>query len=152
MLLCYHIRDILILHTEDPGGGLVGCPEGGSVLTALILLPLKYNPDEFGDRRPVEKEKFRAAGIELAELFGGAILDENPKGGFWWNQGCIEEDDIVVFEVNMSGEPEENLTRLQRYAESVLLDRFRQEEIWIRIIPNIRILEVQTIQIRREGG
>lgn len=32
--------------------------EGSRLTTALILLPVSYNPDEAGKREPIEDEKF----------------------------------------------------------------------------------------------
>jgi hypothetical protein len=43
-------------------------------VTALIPLPLFYNPDETGTREPVGDEAFERTAEEVARQFGGGML------------------------------------------------------------------------------
>lgn len=59
-------------------------PGSASVVSVLIPLPIFYNADSQGVRRPVEDEKFIVSADEIArELEAGGILrvfrDGNPR-------------------------------------------------------------------------
>jgi hypothetical protein len=49
--------------------------DGAGLTTALILLPVEYNPDERGERMPIEDEKFTRTADELScELEEGGTI------------------------------------------------------------------------------
>ena len=43
----------------------------GPVITVLIPLPVEYNPDKYGRRKPVEDAKFERTANEVATHFQG---------------------------------------------------------------------------------
>lgn len=113
-------------------------------VTVLIPLPVFYNPDERGERAPVEEERFTATAEELARRFGGGTLfvyRENLPRGFWWNQGIVERDVLALLEVDV---PDTTETRdwLRAYAKDVLVGRFRQKAIYLKFVGPIETLEV----------
>jgi hypothetical protein len=66
--------------------------ERPALLTALIILPVTYNPDAEGKHRPVEDEKFILTAEEIARKFGGGTIHRYPGGnveGFWWDKGRL---------------------------------------------------------------
>ena len=73
-------------------------------VTALIPLPLFYNPDEHGVRKTIEDAKFMTTAEEISREFGGGFLhrfeDDSPKG-FWWNKGILYQDELAAFEVDI---------------------------------------------------
>ena len=71
------------------------------VVTVLIPLPLTYNPDAAGRRRPIEETKFSETMGEIAKRFGGGVLwrfRNDPPDGFWWNKGYLYKDILAVIE------------------------------------------------------
>lgn len=98
------------------------------IVTALVLLPVFYNPAEDGSRKRVEDEKFVETAKEISErLEEGGMLHmshDNPPVGFWWNRGIVETDVLAILEVDME-DTEENRTCLESYAKNVVLERFR---------------------------
>ena len=58
---------------------------GQQMITALILLPAYYNPDEGGMRERIEDEKFIVTAEEISEEFGGGSIHahrDSPVRGF----------------------------------------------------------------------
>jgi len=61
----------------------------GERITVIVLLPKYYNPDERGQRKKVERNKFKVTCKEITEMMmqrygeGGCTLDPEPKKGFW---------------------------------------------------------------------
>lgn len=110
----------------------------GQVITVLIPLPLEYNPDKFGRRKPVEDAKFERTANEVEKHFqaGGAIW-KSRRGetmtGFWWNKGVVDVDTNALLELDMP-DTTENRHWILRYAEKVLLKRFKQEAIYVRFV------------------
>lgn len=106
-----------------------------TVVTVLVPLPILYNPDPAGNRRPVEDEKLRMAAEELARRFGGGVLWRFPEGsaptGFWWNRGILDIDTLAMLEVDVP-DTEESRAWLEAYAENVLMERFEQEAIYLK--------------------
>lgn len=119
--------------------------EWTSNVTALVVLPKLYNPDRWGRRRQVEAAKFRATCIDITGRFGGCILHEDPKTGYWEKAGIIFEDDVEVLEVDMVDAAEERQWIID-YARNVLLERFKQEAIYIKFV---RFVEVEMVEVRR---
>lgn len=96
-------------------------------LTALVVLPLEYNPDARGQRHRVEAECFRQTSKELAAKFGGGFLwafgDHAPRG-FWWDRGVLYRDEMTVIEIDIPA----NATAkswLVQYAQDTLTARFK---------------------------
>jgi hypothetical protein len=106
--------------------------------TALILLPISYNPDEAGKREPIEDEKFWITAEEVSRelrVEGGTIhlyRDGNVRG-IWWDRSIVDRDTHAVIEIDM-----EDTTHSRRnlidYVREVLLNRFRQKAIYIKFI------------------
>lgn len=98
-------------------------------MAALVqmLLPLT-------DKRgaPFEYDVFAATRLELAERFGGVTAYMRaPARGLWKDDdGRIERDDIVVFEV-MVEELDRPWWRMQR---ELLRQRFQQDELIVRAL------------------
>lgn len=107
------------------------------MVAALIPLPRFYNPDEQGDRKPVEDEKFVLTAEEIARKFrGGATLFVFRNGemrGFWWDRGFVDKDVNALLVVDMP-DTTESCAELESYAEDVLLDRFQQKAIYITYV------------------
>lgn len=106
----------------------------GGVVTALVFLPVLYNPGPAGRREPIEDEKFILTCEELAQRFGGVTLHYHPGGsprGFWWDRGIVDQDVLAVAELDVAETPE-NRTELRRYAKEVLLRRFQQRAIYLK--------------------
>lgn len=118
-------------------------------VTALIHLPLFYNPQEGGTREPIEEEKFIATAEEISKEFGGGLLHlyrESPPKGFWWNRDIVKGDDIVLLEVDVP-DTEKSRGWLKSYAKDVLLARFQQEAIYIKLVKPTETLEITELKI-----
>lgn len=105
------------------------------MITALILLPLFYNPDKKGNRKPIEEEKFLTTANEIAQQFGGGVLwmyRDSPPEGFWWDKGIVDRDQLCFIEVDVADD-EESRSRLRSYVSNVLLKRFKQKAIYIKL-------------------
>lgn len=109
-------------------------------VTALVYLPVFYNPDASGQRKPIEDEKFILTGEEVTTLYvteigtGGATLHlyrEGGQQGFWWDRGIVDRDVLAVLEIDIV-DSEETRERLRKFARDVLLNRFRQRAIYIK--------------------
>ncbi len=107
------------------------------IVTALVLLPKFYNPDEAGNRAEVEWEKFEQTANEIAAKFeeGGTIhwSTTNPAVGLWWDKGVVERDVLVILEHDFEDTPE-NREWLRVYAKDVLLKRFCQKAIYLKYL------------------
>lgn len=119
-------------------------PQSARHVVALLILPQAYNPDEQGRRLAVEDEKFRLTVEEIARRFGGGVLwkfTEAPPQGYWWDRGFLHQDELVAIEVDI---PDTRVARswLRRYAREVLLRRFKQEAIYIRLIGPVQVVLV----------
>lgn len=119
--------------------------EKSTIVTALIPLPVTYNPDEQGNRDPVEDEKFVSTADEIATEFqeGGTlhIHRDGRVSGFWWDKGVVDHDVHAVLEVDIP-DTEEARGRLRAYAKAVLLARFRQKAIYIKFVRPVERLIV----------
>ena len=122
------------------------------ILTALIHLPLFYNPQEKGTREPIEEEKFIVTAEEISKEFGGGLLhlyrETHPKG-FWWDRNIVQRDDIVLLEVDV---PDTLNCRewLKTYAKNILLSRFQQDAIYIKLVKPTETLEITDLNISKE--
>lgn len=110
-------------------------------VTALIELPIYYNPDETGPRQQIDENKFQDTYKEISLKFGGCIV--HPMGkGFWWDRGVYWEDDMVLVEVDVPDEEESRIWLLQ-YLKNTLLQRFKQEAIYIKWIKMVDVMIVR---------
>jgi hypothetical protein len=119
------------------------------IVTVLIPLPHTYNPDVKGRRRPIAASKYEETMTEIAESFGGGMLWKFPPGsrprGYWWNEGHLSRDILVVLEVDITDNAATKL-KIKRYAETVLLDRFAQDAIYLKFVPQV---ESEVVVCRR---
>jgi len=115
--------------------------------TALILLPIEYNPDEKGGRRQVAIKAFQDTAVEISKLFEkyelGCTIDPYPKHGVWVKLGIVYEDVNTVLEINSL--PKIEKQRLVEYCRKRLLKRFEQEAILIKFIPQVQA-EIVTVK------
>lgn len=127
-------------------------PEPSGVVTAMIPLPLFYNPDVEGKRTPIEEEKFEQTAEEIAKRFGGGMLHLPPQVrlvGYWWDRMKVYKDDLALLEMDIP-DSEEARDWLRNYARDVLLARFVQEAIYLRFMGPIQSIVVTEEKITRE--
>ena len=121
-------------------------------ITVLLRLPMFYNPDAAGYRAPVEDDKFLDTADELARRFGGGTLflfrHDAPRG-FWWDQGVVDTDVLVLIEVDVP-DTTESRDWLRAYARDVLLERFRQKAIYLKSVGPVEHLIVSEEEIGDE--
>ena len=125
-------------------------PQG--IITALIHLPLFYNPQEQGTRELIEEEKFIVTAEEISKEFGGGLLHlyrETSAKGFWWSRNIVQRDDIVLLEVDVA-DTRESREWLKSYARNVLLHRFQQDAIYIKLVRPTETLEITDLKISEE--
>ena len=121
-------------------------------VTVLLRLPLFYNPDAADRRAPVEDDKFRDTAEDLARRFGGGTLfvfRNEPPRGFWWDQGVLDRDVLVLVEVDV---PDTAETRawLRAYARDVLRQRFRQKAIYLKFVGPVEHLIISEEEVGDE--
>jgi len=120
----------------------------GERITAIVLLPKYYNPDERGQRKKVEGNKFKVTGEEITQMMmqrygeGGCMFDLEPKKGFWGRSGVIYEDDVMTLEIDNFPNTQEDKQWLVQYTQDILCNRFSQEAIMLKFIPRVEILYV----------
>lgn len=118
-------------------------------VTGIILLPIYYNPDERGERKKVEGNKFRITCREITAIMmqrygeGGCTLHPEPKKGFWGRGGVIFEDDMVAIEIDNLPDTEEDKQWLVQYARDVLRSRFQQEVILVKFVWLVQVYTVE---------
>lgn len=96
-----------------------------------ILLPLTYASGE-----AIPEAIFDLLKQELAEKFGGVTAySRSPAEGLWRDEGHIEQDAIVIFEVMTEQVDKDWWSDLRTRLEAL----FRQEEIVIRTFRSGRI-------------
>jgi len=114
--------------------------------TALILLPVEYNPNKKGKRGQIPVKDFQDTAVEISKLFEkyglGCTIDPYPKHGIWAELGVIYEDVSVILEINSLPKAEKG--RLIKYCKNKLLDRFKQKAILIKFIPQVQA-EIVTV-------
>lgn len=103
----------------------------------LMPLPLFYNPDARGRRRPVDDAKLIRTVDDITRLLenGGTLhcfRDARPRG-FWWDRGFVDSDVHALLEIDAPDTPAV-LASLKLYARRVLLRRFRQKAIYMKIV------------------
>lgn len=127
-------------------------PSQPRMITALIPLPLFYNPDSHGRLERVGEEKFELTAEEVAKKFGGCLLHRAQGGqltGFWWDRIKIYKDDMVLLEIDIADVPESRRW-LESYARDVLLDRFQQRAIYVRFVGPIEATVITEHKISRQ--
>ncbi|MBI2264612.1 MAG: hypothetical protein HYU64_05515 [Armatimonadetes bacterium] len=119
--------------------------ESSRFATVLICLPMFYNPDEHGKRKPVEDENFVQTAEEISKKFGGGTLfvfkTDSPRG-FWWDRGIVCEDVHALLEVDVP-HTTDSQAWLKKYARDVLIKRFRQKAIHMKYIGPVGTIEVR---------
>ncbi len=119
-------------------------------VTALILLPVKFNPKAKGRRTKVPFKAFQDTAVEIWKLLEkyelGCTIDPFPKHGIWADLGIIYEDVNTILEINSL--PTLEKKRLIKYCREKLLNRFKQKAILIKFIPKVQA-ELVTVK-RRE--
>ena len=120
-----------------------------NISTVLILLPVFYNPDANGVCAPIEDELYIQTAEEISMEFGGGTIQKfnpNPPIGFWWNRGILSKDVLAVLEVDVP-DNQESREWLRKYLKEVLLARFRQKAMYLKIVAPIETLEVSTEEV-----
>jgi len=121
-------------------------------VTVLLRLPLFYNPDDAGNRSPVEDKKFLETADEIARRFGGGTLfmfrHDAPRG-FWWDQGIVNKDVLALIEVDVPNTAESR-EWLRAYARDILRERFRQRAIYLKFVGAVEQLIVSDEEIGDE--
>lgn len=106
------------------------------MMTVLMPLPLFYNPDARGRRKRIEDAKLVATAEEVTKMLGGATLhchrDRKPRG-FWWDRGFVDFDVHALLEID-APDTGAVLSRLKSYARRVLLRRFDQKAIYMKVV------------------
>ena len=125
-------------------------PDARGKVCALVVLPIEYNPDEQGNRKPVEDEKLKVSAEEISKEFDGAALYRFEKGqarGFWWDKGILFKDELAVVEA-IAPDSSESREWIRRYARDVLRPRFDQKAICIKFVGPIELMIVIKEEIR----
>jgi len=94
--------------------------------------------------------KFCLTAEEVARQFhGGGTLHAFPGGearGFWWNKGIVDRDVLALLEVDVP-DTGESRRWLLRYAQDVLIKRFRQKAIYMKFIRPVEHLLVSEVTV-----
>jgi hypothetical protein len=90
-----------------------------------VLLPIRYN-----DGRDVEPRKLYDSKEELMARFGGITADGVVRTGSWRDAEGIRYDDETIRLTVDVDDAAESLAALRDY-KVILIDRFRQKEIYI---------------------
>jgi hypothetical protein len=100
--------------------------------TLILLLPLRYNPDEAGRRMPIPKVLIERTVREMREMFSGYTL--LPAQGWYLDEVTMKglTDDLVRIEVDgvFTGD---DLCALH-YWKQKLERRFKQDYIYMRLV------------------
>lgn len=99
-----------------------------------IYLPIEYNPDEQGNRLPIEAEKFEQTYEKLWQEFGGVTVmpesENQALRGFWLDGlGQLFRDKVftaVVYTTDIN-----KADNFFRRAINLYKERFQQKEILI---------------------
>jgi hypothetical protein len=100
--------------------------------TLILLVPLLYNPDKNGYRKPVSKAMIRRTVDEMRGMFSGYTLIR-AMGWYWDEENTIGvPDDIVRFEVDgiFTGC---DLRAIHEW-KMKLRRRFKQDYIYMRMV------------------
>ncbi|HEY7712297.1 MAG TPA: hypothetical protein VIG57_19960, partial [Candidatus Entotheonella sp.] len=89
-----------------------------------LFVPLYYN-----DGRQIEPQKFQDLQTQLLDQFGGLTFFPQPNEGFWTIAGITYRDEIVIYRVIASDEPDAR--RFLSELKEQLKAMFQQEEILI---------------------
>jgi hypothetical protein len=100
--------------------------------TLILLVPLLYNPDQMGHRKPVPKALIQRTVHEMHEMFSGYTL--SPARGWYWDDVRTMgiSDDLVRFEVD--GIFTGNDLHALRDWKGKLRRRFRQDYIYMKLV------------------
>jgi len=100
--------------------------------TLILLVPLLFNPDKVGNRKPVSKVLIQRTVCEMHEMFSGYSF--LPAKGWYWDEAkkMGVSDDLVRFEVDgvFTGS---DLHALHDWKKK-LRRRFKQSYIYMRLV------------------
>ncbi|MEZ7891099.1 MAG: hypothetical protein QMC67_05090 [Candidatus Wallbacteria bacterium] len=121
------------------------------LFTVLIMLPTKYNPDAVGNRKDIPLGDIQKTALEILEKFDQcSTIDPFPKIGLWKRTGVIND---IIEDINVTLEMDKvtpaKKDALIKYCREVLLERFKQEAIHMRIIPEKNNYGVHIIEINK---
>lgn len=112
------------------------------------MLPTEYNPDEKNERKQVPIGNVQKTAIEILEKLGlHSTVDPLPKVGLWKRLGVINEvveDVSVTLELNNVSPAKKK--QLIKYCQDVLLERFQQDAIHMRFLPERIPFEVRIVK------
>jgi hypothetical protein len=113
----------------------------------LVPLPKYYNETSKGKRKMIEKKKFIKTADEIAKHLdtGGGIWWRKSGEGFWFDRFYDNrryDDPLVVLDIDFVY-TKATVAWLRKYAREILLERFRQIAIYMRIIINIEPILVE---------
>lgn len=99
-------------------------------LSVVVLVPLFYNPDRDGIRRPVEDKKIIQTKRDIRRHFCAG--SSSRIGGWWRDDSTGEEfdDELIRFEIDFVPDPQK-LNFLKTFKRT-LEKRFQQRAIYIR--------------------
>lgn len=121
------------------------------LFTVLIMLPTKYNPDAAGTRKDIPLGDIQKTALEILEKFDQcSTIDPFPKIGLWKRTGVIND---IIEDINVTLEMDKvtpaKKDALIKYCREVLLERFKQDAIHMRIIPEKNNYRVHIIEINK---
>jgi hypothetical protein len=97
----------------------------------VILIPLFYNSDADGGRRPVEARKLEQTELEIRQRFSG--YSKSRIEGWYRSERTGEEfnDELIRFQID--GALDGAVMEFLRRWKAVLEDRFEQEAIYMTL-------------------
>jgi len=114
-------------------------------VSVLLYLPEYYNPEKgVKTRVKIPEENYLITAEEICHLSGGGIWHENMHG-IWWDEdedSMVYRDELRIFETDMIYN-EENRKWIIDYVRGILLKRFKQIAIYIKMVPNVEPLVIR---------
>jgi len=100
-------------------------------IETYILVPKYYNEDENGNRKLVERSKFKKLQQLYIENFGGLTIEEKTSTGFWVNeQGKVVQDETYKYIVAIQSWTD--VPKLIEIAKFVK-EEWKQDAVYINI-------------------
>ena len=101
------------------------------IYSLVLIIPLFYNPDTSGRRRPVETAKLDRTKAEIEAWFGGYTAYRANGRGQDAFSGKRSADTNIVFSIDAPPEQLE-ISRLRKWRRA-LETRFDQDRIWMTV-------------------